>query len=328
MNSQLLKINSRIERKLQEYRHEAEASQLLLSRANRLTQRLAVLREKLRMCFDLDASSHSVPPNLKSVLQQMSAADPDDAPADFICPITQCVMIDPVRTSDGHCYDRAAILEWFMGFQAKHQCPTSPLTNLPLGDCALIADAPLRSRIQSFLREQSPALDGVQPAVAALALPERSSLNAREVPLQGGGRAPIWSSSVVPPQEANSRALNMLRVSDVEVPESELQVRGSGASGGSSTTLQQQLLLRRAMRAAAEMTGEDEDESSERRLLSARSHQVPTRPPPLQVSVGLRFQRPDIPLDESRDGAAPPALPAARGSSNLNARRLYTWRRQ
>lgn len=238
MNRQLERINSRIEQKLQLYRQEAESSQFLLTRARRLTERLDVLKHKLRLCFDMCGTDH--PPNLQLVLQQMQSyheTEPDDAPAEFMCPITQSVMIDPVRTSDGHCYDRAAIFEWFVGFEAKGQCPTSPLTNLILVDTTLTADAGLRQEIQSFLaahreangqqhQSEEPSLRLAPPAPPAV-MASTPTAPQQPTAVVAGGRsaaatrpsgAPIWSSSVVPPNEANSRELNQLRMSDLEVP--------------------------------------------------------------------------------------------------------------
>lgn len=46
-----------------------------------------------------------------------------DIEPDFLCPITQQVMEDPVSASDGHTYERKAIETWF-----QHHL-TSPLTN-------------------------------------------------------------------------------------------------------------------------------------------------------------------------------------------------------
>ena len=35
-------------------------------------------------------------------------------PAEYLCPITQDVMVDPVSTCDGHTYERAAIERWLL----------------------------------------------------------------------------------------------------------------------------------------------------------------------------------------------------------------------
>jgi hypothetical protein len=47
-----------------------------------------------------------------------------DVPPEFLCPITQDLMKDPVIADDGYSYERTAILEWFT------KKKTSPMTNL------------------------------------------------------------------------------------------------------------------------------------------------------------------------------------------------------
>jgi hypothetical protein len=34
-------------------------------------------------------------------------------PDDYLCPITQEIMLDPVITEDGETYERKAIQDWF-----------------------------------------------------------------------------------------------------------------------------------------------------------------------------------------------------------------------
>jgi DNA-binding beta-propeller fold protein YncE len=48
------------------------------------------------------------------------------APPQFLCPILQDVMEDPVMAMDGHTYEREAIEAWFL------QSDRSPMTNLPI----------------------------------------------------------------------------------------------------------------------------------------------------------------------------------------------------
>ena len=64
--------------------------------------------------------------------KDVGATMPDDPggpiPPDFICPITQEIMRDPVIALDGHSYERTAITQWFGLGRIK-----SPLTNAPLG---------------------------------------------------------------------------------------------------------------------------------------------------------------------------------------------------
>ena len=62
----------------------------------------------------------------------------------FICPITQDMMVDPVICSDGHTYDRAAIVAWL-----KHS-RVSPKTQSPLSNNELKPNDSLRIQIEKF----------------------------------------------------------------------------------------------------------------------------------------------------------------------------------
>ena len=102
------------------------------------------------------AAADSIVLSPHSILQQLLMdVDVDDAPPEFICPITQCVMIDPVSTSDGNVYERAAITQWFLSFQHRNRIPTSPLTNLELGDFSLTPHNELRRDIATFMSLQA-----------------------------------------------------------------------------------------------------------------------------------------------------------------------------
>ena len=65
----------------------------------------------------------------------------------------QDVMRDPVKTCDGHTYDRAAILQWFT------QHDTSPLTGLSLPNKDLAPNDALKAQIDAFLAA-NPTVDG------------------------------------------------------------------------------------------------------------------------------------------------------------------------
>lgn len=69
-----------------------------------------------------------------------------DVPDDFLCPITQDIMRDPVTCSDGFTYERNAIAEWFMSGKF-----TSPMTNDVLTNTDFRANFTLRDSIRSFL---------------------------------------------------------------------------------------------------------------------------------------------------------------------------------
>lgn len=69
-------------------------------------------------------------------------------PATFICPITQEIMRDPVICSDGHSYEREAILRWL----SQHN--TSPMTNVVING-NIVPNHSLRNTIQEYERPQS-----------------------------------------------------------------------------------------------------------------------------------------------------------------------------
>ena len=71
--------------------------------------------------------------------------DEDDAPEEFLCPISMEVMQDPVIAADGHTYERRAIEAWFS------RARTSPVTNEPLEHLHLIPAHTIRSLIQRRL---------------------------------------------------------------------------------------------------------------------------------------------------------------------------------
>ena len=73
-----------------------------------------------------------------------SVAD-EDEPADYVCPITHEVMVDPVVTADGQSYERLAIEQWL-----QHSA-MSPLTGEPLTHLALTPNMALRRLIQEWV---------------------------------------------------------------------------------------------------------------------------------------------------------------------------------
>ncbi|KAK7580358.1 hypothetical protein V9T40_000987 [Parthenolecanium corni] len=71
-----------------------------------------------------------------------------DVPHEFVCPITQQIMINPVTCSDGHNYEKIAIESWLSSGKL-----TSPMTNDHLTDLKLVPNTELQSRIMEFVRK-------------------------------------------------------------------------------------------------------------------------------------------------------------------------------
>lgn len=71
-------------------------------------------------------------------------APADEAPAEYLCPITLSMMADPVVANDGHSYERAAIAHWL----GTHN--TSPQTREPMVSSELVPNHALRARIAAW----------------------------------------------------------------------------------------------------------------------------------------------------------------------------------
>ncbi|KAG7354512.1 U-box domain containing protein [Nitzschia inconspicua] len=125
----------------------------------------------------------------------------DEVPEEFICPITLCVMKDPVMSKDGKNYDRAAILQWI----AKgHQ--SCPLTRQPLTLSSLVPNNSLRKSIQQWKEEQGLTIKNTnqcqQPcrslASLGLAVEFRDEMLQQEVPLRQQTQQQEYASSLGP----------------------------------------------------------------------------------------------------------------------------------
>jgi hypothetical protein len=65
-----------------------------------------------------------------------------DVPEEFLCPITQELMISPLMSRTGINYEKSAIMEWI----SEHN-NTCPMTRQPLRACDLVHNRNLQSRI-------------------------------------------------------------------------------------------------------------------------------------------------------------------------------------
>jgi hypothetical protein len=69
----------------------------------------------------------------------------EEVPEEYICPLTLCIMSDPVVSKDGKNYDRKAILKWLAGGHGN-----CPLTRQPLHLSSLVPNHKLRRSIQEW----------------------------------------------------------------------------------------------------------------------------------------------------------------------------------
>lgn len=93
------------------------------------------------------------PPSASSQVQVVAPVSESEqqsnveVPFEFLCPITNKIMKDPVTAADGYNYERKAIRRWF------RKKRTSPMTNEEVSNLSVRANDELRSRIEVFVGE-------------------------------------------------------------------------------------------------------------------------------------------------------------------------------
>ena len=73
-----------------------------------------------------------------------TAEEGHSIPDDFLCPITQTIMEDPLMTRDGFSFEREAILQWI---SVDESCP---FTRRPLSSSQLVTNNALKNRIRNW----------------------------------------------------------------------------------------------------------------------------------------------------------------------------------
>jgi hypothetical protein len=105
--------------------------------------KISVLKQKLKNINKLLAHE-----------KLMEIIDNDlEVPNEFLCPISQCIIKNPVKTIDGMVYDRSYIEKWFIDHN------TSPLTGLVLSDKKLVDFTDLKIQIDKYIESKKTALN-------------------------------------------------------------------------------------------------------------------------------------------------------------------------
>lgn len=92
---------------------------------------------------------------LKQRMTALKGLFKDKIPIEFLCPITQEILIDPVMLEDGNTYERKAIELWFQ----KHS--TSPLTNAVLKSKNLLPNLALKKLITDYIEANKDVLQAM-----------------------------------------------------------------------------------------------------------------------------------------------------------------------
>lgn len=92
---------------------------------------------------------------LKNRMNALKGLFKGKIPTEFLCPITQEILIDPVMVQDGNTYERKAIELWFQ----KHS--TSPLTNEVLVSKNLLPNLALKKLINDYVEANKDVLQAM-----------------------------------------------------------------------------------------------------------------------------------------------------------------------
>lgn len=107
------------------------------------------LRAPLSAGYPLDAPQSLSHPSQSSV---EGRKDKLECPHEYLCPITDQVMSDPVCISSGHTYERSAIQDWL----AKNPgCPTCPKTQERVDPNFIVSNVNLRALINDWQEESA-----------------------------------------------------------------------------------------------------------------------------------------------------------------------------
>ena len=126
----------------------AAASMLLvyaLENPDVIKSKIRKLVKKVKQILGIEEVPISAPdPHFQAAINSLDEDNDDLAP--FKCPISQDIMVDPVITPYGHCYDRRNIEDWL------DREETDPLTRRPLTISQLQPCIPLRHALERFAR--------------------------------------------------------------------------------------------------------------------------------------------------------------------------------
>jgi len=133
------------------------AHRVVLCSASEMFHRMFLEHENTRKTEKLEGLKPTTESKSKSKTDKKSKpkephkGDPaaeEEIPEEFICPVTQDIMTDPVIAQDGHTYERKNITEWV----SKHG--TSPITREHLSKDIIIPNRVLKTQIDQYLEKK------------------------------------------------------------------------------------------------------------------------------------------------------------------------------
>lgn len=144
--ARLAALTPRIGTKRQHAAGSAGCPEETAAQTRRLKEEQEKSDHKLAVQYQADADAEQA---------EAQQAPPVVVPDGLECPITNELMIDPVICTDGHSYERQAILDWFAEQRRNLQPLTSPLTNVELAGDTLIPNFALKKQCELFTKEKA-----------------------------------------------------------------------------------------------------------------------------------------------------------------------------
>lgn len=115
---------------------------------NKITNGERLVRRKIVTIQELNKLITYYNKNFINLIDISTLLQNEEIPIEFICCISQDIMTDPVKTSDGFIYDRKSIEKWF------ENSNKSPLTGLELNNKTLTTNNELKSIITKYIEEK------------------------------------------------------------------------------------------------------------------------------------------------------------------------------
>jgi U-box domain len=128
-----------------------QASKQPTDQATKLTLPPPLQQPNITMSFSTIAANVNV----------NSQAQHADIPANFICPLTKTLMVNPLMSKTGHSFDRDAIMAWV----SKNG--TCPITGKPLNASDLITNHALRIKIDFWCNNNGIQVNSTKDLEAA-----------------------------------------------------------------------------------------------------------------------------------------------------------------
>ncbi|GEM_PF-6047512 len=149
-------------RKINNNGRTAEQEAVRMGKHDIAAQIRARIQELAGLGNNLEVRAPNVPqvqvqlvPTFEDRLQNIEFKN-DDIDKDFLCPISLCVMDDPITVSSGIAYHRASLAQAFLakGNPQTIKCAINPNHNIAIGELRNCTTVFLKNKIEKFVKEQ------------------------------------------------------------------------------------------------------------------------------------------------------------------------------